>query len=63
MSTRQEVSAHHVTKTVTARHAIPILEFVIRVAWMDTGEIIAIKRARKIVMVHAHNTLDIARVV
>jgi len=49
MSTRTEVSVQLVTKIVTTKHAIPILEFVFRVAWMDTGEIIAIKRATTVV--------------
>ena len=42
LPTRTKVSAHHVMRTVTTKHAIPILECVTRVAWVDTGEIIAI---------------------
>jgi len=61
ITSRTKVSAQHVTITVTTIHVIPILECVIRVAWMGTGEIIAIKRATTVVIILAYKTMDIAR--
>ena len=59
--TRTKVGAHYVMRIVTTKHAIPILECVTRVAWVDTGKTIAIKRATTDAIKHAHKTLDIAR--
>jgi len=50
----------HVPQIATTKHAIPILVCVIKVAWMVTGEMTAIARAAKNVLLHVSKKMDIA---
>jgi len=59
LPTKAKVSAKHVLKTVKTKHAMPILECVIKVALMEKKEITVILHAARNVIEHVPRILDI----